>query len=156
MIAPFSVNVIFYHDIDKRVPIYFDTATELIYILCSLEFRLTVIIVFDMRCEKVILVVISIIVLGYTGSGSIGVLGGVILENKSSLPRCPVANPIAIGYIKEPELVEASGLVASRHYHGIYYSIQDSKNPDNVYALNYAGYTVGNVTQIERFNLIQR
>ena len=107
-----------------------------------------------MRCGKFILVVISLTVLGYTRSGSIGVLGGIISENKSSLPRCPVANPIAIGYIKEPELVEASGMVASRHYHGVYYAIQDSKNPDNVYALNYAGYTVGKFTKIGYFDSI--
>ena len=110
-----------------------------------------------MRCGKVILVVISITLLGYTGSGSTGVLGGVILENKSSLPRCPVTNPIEIGRIQEPELVEASGIVASRHHPGIYYSIQDSQNPDNVYALKYNGDTVGKVTHIvSLFNFIPK
>merc|ERR1712223_1142512 len=105
--------------------------------------RLTTIIAFNMRCGKSILVAISITILGYTGSGSTGVLGGVIFENKSSLPRCPITNPIEIGRIQEPELLEASGMGASRHHPGIYYSIQDSKNPDNVYALKYNGDTLG-------------
>ena len=102
-----------------------------------------------MRCGKVIFVAISITILGYTGSGSIGVLGRVIFENKSSLPRCPITNPIEIGRIQEPELVEASGMVASRHHPGIYYSIQDSQNPDNVYALKYNGDTLGNAKKID-------
>ena len=73
----------------------------------------------------------------------------MIFENKSSLPRCPIANPIEIGRIQEPELVEASGMVASRHHPGIYYSIQDSQNPDNVYALKYNGDTLGNAKKID-------
>ena len=59
------------------------------------------------------------------------------------LPRCPLNDPIETGRIQDPELVEASGLVASHKYPGVYYSIQDSLNPSNVYAIRYDGHALG-------------
>ena len=59
------------------------------------------------------------------------------------LPRCPLNDPIETGRIQDPELVEASGLVASHKYPGVYYSIQDSLNPSNVYAIRYDGQALG-------------
>ena len=59
------------------------------------------------------------------------------------LPRCPLNDPMETGRIQDPELVEASGLVASHKYPGVYYSIQDSLNPSNVYAIRYDGQALG-------------
>ena len=59
------------------------------------------------------------------------------------LPQCPIADPIEIGHIEESELIEASGLVASHRYPGTYYSIQDSQNPNKVYAMKYNGEAIG-------------
>jgi len=61
------------------------------------------------------------------------------LDSNESLDYCPVRDPAYIGYIHEYELEEASGLVASRRYPGVYYSIQDTYQPSNVYALWYDG-----------------
>ena len=33
--------------------------------------------------------------------------------------------------------------MASHRFPGIYYSIQDSQSPDNVYAMNYNGEAIG-------------
>ena len=41
------------------------------------------------------------------------------------------------------EIVEASGLVASHKYSGVFYAIQDSQNPSNVYAMRYDGQSLG-------------
>ena len=54
-----------------------------------------------------------------------------------------LATPVETGRIQDSELVEASGLVASHRFPGIYYSIQDSLNPNNVYALKYNGEEIG-------------
>ena len=54
-----------------------------------------------------------------------------------------IAAPVETGRIQDSELVEASGLVASHRFPGIYYSIQDSLNPDKVYAVNYNGEAMG-------------
>ena len=82
-------------------------------------------------------------------------LGRVILEvsfihlnakffpTQKGLPRCPLNDPIETGRIQDPELVEASGLVASHKYPGVYYSIQDSLNPSNIYAIRYDGQALG-------------
>ena len=55
-----------------------------------------------------------------------------------------IATPVETGRIQDSELVEASGLVASHRFPGIYYSIQDSLNPDKVYAMKYNGEAIGN------------
>ena len=61
-----------------------------------------------------------------------------------TVPQCNFKEPVKTGNIQDPELVEASGLVASRKQPGVYYSIQDSLNPDNVYALFENGQELGN------------
>jgi hypothetical protein len=71
------------------------------------------------------------------------VSGKIVLDTEESLPRCPINDPVETGRIQEAELVEASGLVASHRHPGVYYSIQDSQNPDNVYAMKYNGETIG-------------
>ena len=69
-----------------------------------------------------------------------------LLDTEESLPRCPINDPIETGRIQEAELVEASGMVASHRHPGVYYSIQDSQNPDNVYAMKYNGEAIGSNT----------
>jgi len=68
---------------------------------------------------------------------------GVLLKTEESLPQCLFNNPVETGRIQEPELREASGLVASHQNPGVYYSIQDSLNPSNVYAVKYNGDALG-------------
>ena len=62
-----------------------------------------------------------------------------------TVPKCNFKEPITTGNIQDPELVEASGMVASRNYPGVYYSIQDSQNPNNVYYFFENGETLGSV-----------
>ena len=57
--------------------------------------------------------------------------------------QCPFTNAVETGRIKDPELKETSGLVASRKYRDVFYAIQDSLNPDPVYALNPEGDLLG-------------
>ena len=57
--------------------------------------------------------------------------------------RCKLNDAIKTGTIQEPELGEASGLVASHKYPGVYYSIQDSRQPSIVYAMRYDGTKLG-------------
>ena len=68
----------------------------------------------------------------------------VLLRSGNSLPQCKFNEPLEVGRIQDPELVEASGMVASRKHPGVYYSIQDSQNPDNVYAFSENGESIGN------------
>ena len=64
---------------------------------------------------------------------------------KQSLPQCSIADPVETGRIQESELVEASGLQASHRYPGVYYSIQDSGQPANVYSVLYNGEAIGKI-----------
>ena len=64
-------------------------------------------------------------------------------ERKDGLRQCSVNYPVKTGHIQERELVEASGIVASRRHPGVYYSIQDSFQPSNVYAFRYDGKRLG-------------
>ena len=57
--------------------------------------------------------------------------------------QCPFTNAIETGRIKDPELKETSGLVASHKNYGVFYAIQDSLNPDPVYAINQEGDLLG-------------
>ena len=61
------------------------------------------------------------------------------------MPQCKLNEPVETGRIQEPELVEASGMVASRKHPGVYYSVQDSQNPDYVYAFRENGESIGNL-----------
>ena len=68
---------------------------------------------------------------------------------KESGSQCPVAPPVETGKIKDPEIVEASGMVASVHNPGVYYVIQDSQNPNKVYSFLYDGEAIGNTATVE-------
>ena len=68
---------------------------------------------------------------------------GIDLAIAGYLSRCPISDPIDMGHIQDSEVVEASGLVASHRYPGTYYSIQDSQNPNKVYAMKYNGEAIG-------------
>jgi len=63
---------------------------------------------------------------------------------KDELLQCPFNEPIIVGNIEDPELIETSGLVASHQHPGVYYSIQDSLNPSKVYVINEDGTNLGN------------
>lgn len=57
-----------------------------------------------------------------------------------SLPReAPAAALEDIGKLNVPEIQEASGLVASRKHAGVFWTISDSGNPANLYALDATG-----------------
>ena len=64
---------------------------------------------------------------------------------KESMSQCAVALPVETGQIGDPEIVEASGMVASVHNPGVYYVIQDSQNPNKVYSFLYDGEAIGNI-----------
>ena len=89
---------------------------------------------------------ISLILAGIGLWHDLPVSGKVVLDKNDSLPQCPINDPVETGRIQEQELVEASGMVASHRHPGIYYSIQDSQNPDNVYAMKYNGEAIGRYT----------
>jgi len=57
--------------------------------------------------------------------------------------QCPFTNAVETGRIKDSELKETSGLVASHKNYGVFYAIQDSLNPDPVYAINQEGDLLG-------------
>ena len=57
--------------------------------------------------------------------------------------QCPFTNAVEEGRIKDPELKETSGLVQSHKNYGVFYAIQDSLNPDPVYAINKEGDLLG-------------
>ena len=84
---------------------------------------------------------------GFSISYQIKDYQGKIFGNitKQSLPQCSIADPVETGRIQESELVEASGLQASHRYPGVYYSIQDSGQPANVYSVLYNGEAIGKI-----------
>ena len=57
--------------------------------------------------------------------------------------RCPYTEAVEAGREKDHELKETSGLVASHKHHGVFYAIQDSLNPEPVYAINKKGDLLG-------------
>ena len=59
--------------------------------------------------------------------------------------QCPFTNAVETGRIKDSELKETSGLVASHKNYGVFYAIQDSLNPDPVYAINQEGDLLGKI-----------
>jgi len=81
--------------------------------------------------------------IGLTNGFSVSDGRRIFWDNRETLPLCPIATPVETGRIQDSELVEASGLVASHRFPGIYYSIQDSLNPDKVYAMKYNGEAIG-------------
>ena len=85
--------------------------------------------------------------INFPGLLLVGILILVIFlfDNEEELPLCPLRDPIETGQIKDPELVEVSGLVASHKYPGVYYSIQDSLNPSKVYAMRIDGQSIGKI-----------
>ena len=73
-----------------------------------------------------------------------GVSANVIWkENVKDYGQCPFTNAVETGRIKSDELKETSGLVASHKNYGVFYAIQDSQNPDPVYAINQEGDLLG-------------
>ena len=62
---------------------------------------------------------------------------------------CPYTNAAEVGREKDHELKETSGLVASHKNPGVFYAIQDSLNPDPVYAINKEGDLIGMLYKTE-------
>ena len=62
---------------------------------------------------------------------------------------CPYTNAVEVGREKDHELKETSGLVASHKNPGVFYAIQDSLNPDPVYAINKEGDLLGMIHKAE-------
>ena len=67
--------------------------------------------------------------------------------------QCPFTNAVEEGRIKDPELKETSGLVQSHKNYGVFYAIQDSLNPDPVYAINKEGDLLGECCK--RFTILE-
>ena len=67
---------------------------------------------------------------------------------------CPYTNAVEAGREKDEELIETSGLVASHKHPGVFYAIQDSRNPDPVYAINKEGDLLGILYNKERIRLL--
>ena len=67
----------------------------------------------------------------------------ILKKGAQSYAQCPFTNAVETGRIKDPELKETSGLVASHKNYGVFYAIQDSLNPDPVYAINQEGDLLG-------------
>ena len=57
-------------------------------------------------------------------------------------------NGSVVGRVTNPELNELSGLVESRRYSDVFYSIEDSGNGNSVYAISKNGTVVGNTDMI--------
>jgi len=96
---------------------------------------------------KHIILLITLLFNGFEFSSGFSVSSGKTFRNitKKSLSQCSIADPVETGRIQESELVEASGLVASHRYPGVYYSIQDSGQPANVYSVLYNGEAIGKI-----------
>ena len=59
-----------------------------------------------------------------------------------------------MGRVTNPELNELSGLVESRRYSDVFYSIEDSGNGNSVYAISKNGTVVGNNDMISPWLVI--
>lgn len=73
------------------------------------------------------------------------------LKQESAPREAPAAPLQDLGKLSVPEIQEASGLVASRKYEGVFWTISDSGNPANLYALDETGrvlatYRIGGAT----------
>merc|ERR550539_1568781 len=85
---------------------------------------------------------LNLIIFGFLFAGRVS--SNAILQGAvQNYAQCPFTNAVETGRIKDPELKETSGLVASRKYRDVFYAIQDSLNPDPVYALNPEGDLLG-------------
>jgi hypothetical protein len=60
-----------------------------------------------------------------------------------ALRAAPYAPPLQVGSLLDPELVEVSGLAASRRAPGVLWAVNDGGNEERLYALSLAGETRG-------------
>ena len=97
--------------------------------------------------KNYIILLITLLFNGVEFSSGFSISSGKTVRNitKQSLPQCSIADPVETGRIQESEIVEASGLVASHRYPGVYYSIQDSGTPAKVYSVLYNGEAIGKI-----------
>ena len=97
---------------------------------------------------------LNILILGIFLAGSVS--SHSILEGQvNNYAQCPFTNAVETGRIKNPELKETSGLVASHKNYGVFYAIQDSQNPDPVYTINQEGDSLGNYSTIKKSIFLQ-
>ena len=68
------------------------------------------------------LLTISFFLIGFVSSNSIW------KGTMQDYGQCPITNAVETGRIKDPELKETSGLVASHKNYGVFYAIQDFKD----------------------------
>merc|ERR1719270_1473040 len=85
------------------------------------------------RLKKVSILVVSLFLVSRVSSKSLWE------RTLNDYGQCPFTNAVETGRIKDSELKETSGLVASHKNYGVFYAIQDSLNPDPVYAINQEG-----------------
>ena len=56
-----------------------------------------------------------------------------------------MSKPVLVGKLTQPGLAESSGIVASRKYPGVYWSMNDSGHPPMLYAVNSTGKGLGRI-----------
>ncbi|MCB9703357.1 MAG: hypothetical protein H6711_15810 [Myxococcales bacterium] len=87
---------------------------------------------------------------GATGSGAGSTAAATSTGGESSgglLDHCPtVATPIKVATIQDPEIDEASGLVASRSQPGVFWTHNDSGDGPRIFAIDGSGATLGTFT----------
>jgi hypothetical protein len=59
-----------------------------------------------------------------------------------ALPAAPYGPPLHVGSLLDPELVEVSGLAASRRDPAVLWALNDGGNPNRLYALSLEGETL--------------
>ncbi len=57
-----------------------------------------------------------------------------------------LSKPVLVGRLTQPRLAESSGLVASRKYPGVYWSINDSGHPPMLFAVDAKGKGIGRIS----------
>ncbi|HKU61637.1 MAG TPA: hypothetical protein VJQ44_10505 [Gemmatimonadales bacterium] len=74
------------------------------------------------------------------------VLAGVLAPNADAQARWRVRLPLEahrLGNFRHPRLIESSGVIASRRYPGVFWTMNDSGNPPEIFAFDSAGRDLG-------------
>ena len=74
------------------------------------------------------------------------VLAGVLAPNADAQARWRVRLPLEAhrtGNFRHPRLIESSGVIASRRYPGVFWTLNDSGNPPEIFATDSTGRDLG-------------
>jgi len=86
-------------------------------------------------------VVVLITIITISGEWGYFVIGAdsVNRTSKNALYIASLSNPIRVGRLQQRRLRESSGIIASKRYPGVYWSINDSGNPADLFAIKVNG-----------------